>query len=99
MCREYAPVKETGNPGSPGTLIHRAVNHILRMRYLDLLVLLFCVLLLVYYVEARDTDGDGILDADDDDDDNDGIPDAEDPDDDNDGILDEDDADWGNDEL
>jgi len=33
------------------------------MRYLDLLVLLFCVLLLVYYVEARDTDGDGILDA------------------------------------
>ncbi|MDA9557266.1 WD40 repeat domain-containing protein [Vibrio sp.] len=37
-----------------------------------------------------DTDGDGIVDSEDDDDDNDGIPDSEDPDDDNDGILDED---------
>jgi hypothetical protein len=40
------------------------------------------------YLQARDSDGDGISDEDDLDDDNDGIPDAEDPDDDNDGIPD-----------
>lgn len=37
------------------------------------------------YLEAKDTDGDGIPDRLDDDDDNDGIPDLEDEDDDDDG--------------
>ena len=48
---------------------------------------------------AKDTDGDGIPDDEDDDDDNDGIPDDEDPDDDNDGVLDEDEDDDEHDEL
>jgi hypothetical protein len=41
-------------------------------------------------VGEKDSDGDGISDAEDADDDGDGIPDAQDNDDDNDGIADED---------
>ncbi|KAA3676735.1 heat shock protein 90kDa beta [Paragonimus westermani] len=40
------------------------------------------------HLELKDSDGDGIIDLEDDDDDNDGIPDDEDDDDDNDGIKD-----------
>ena len=47
----------------------------------------------------HDLDGDGQVDAKDEDDDNDGIPDREDDDDDNDGIPDEEDEDDNNDGI
>lgn len=62
--------------------------------------LILCVAFLVFTVDARDSDSDGVDDAIDTDDDNDGIPDWDDPDDDNDGIPDIDDPDWaGHDEI
>ena len=60
----------------------------MRLSWFLLLSALVILAMMVFTVQARDSDDDGIDDSIDLDDDNDGIPDVDDPDDDNDGIPD-----------